>query len=167
MLNEHWTTFERKIQFSVPHFSSPTAMNRPNRFLLYLRHIFNRILCKEWMIIAFVPKRHESENWSRQVFSMFINLQIVFYSFICRARPPKYISKLIIAFIWIISILFSIPMALALRVVQIPFRKYLHSFNEKVEIDSNQKTNSTHLGAHRKWRYDGNVSILWHCQFCR
>lgn len=47
-----------------------------------------------------------------------------FYSFDFRARPPKYISKLIITFIWVISILFSIPMALALRVIQMPFRKY-------------------------------------------
>lgn len=35
-----------------------------------------------------------------------------------RARPPRYISKIIIAFIWVISLAFSIPMAIALRVVK-------------------------------------------------
>lgn len=33
-----------------------------------------------------------------------------------RARPPRYISKIIIAFIWVISLAFAIPMAIALRV---------------------------------------------------
>lgn len=66
---------------------------------------------------------NENRQLNAHVSIFLLTFNTLFQFFNLRARPPKYISKLIITFIWIISILFSIPMALALRVIQIPFRK--------------------------------------------
>lgn len=63
-------------------------------------------------------------------------LQVSFESdvlFLFRARPPKYVCKIIITVIWIVSLVFAIPTAIALRVVQVEeYRicKYIvHIFN--------------------------------------
>lgn len=90
-----------------------------------------------------------------------------FDSFRCRARPPKYISKMIIAFIWIISILFSIPMAVALRVIQMPFRKYPRDRCSEWRSFEDFFMFYYLFFFYRKWWLERNISILWCCQFDR
>lgn len=45
--------------------------------------------------------------------------RFVLFNLCRRARPPKYVCKIVITLIWIVSLLFGIPIAISLEVIQV------------------------------------------------
>lgn len=129
-------------------------MSDLQRMLLLSRHSYRTFSLDFLSLLLFVPCC-KNAYWFFHELVFFVLIKTGFYLFVSfcvlpeilrhlawlfdsyaqthRARPPKYVSKVIIVMIWIISLLFSSPFMIAFRVYDATEERY-GKYNNAIEF---------------------------------